>query len=359
MAEQPVRIGIIGTGGISNEHVRCYKQLDGVTLAAVADIAPGRAEEAAARWGAAKYYTDHRALLENEKLDGVSVCTPNRAHKQPTIDALRAGVPVMVEKPLADSAESGLEMVRAARETGTMLTVGIQSRYSAEQQLARKIVESGELGTIYYAETTGTRRRGIPGGTFIRKQTAGGGAVVDIGVYSLDSALDIMGHPEPVSVTAVTQDIIGRTSQPIPGSWQWDPAQMEVEEFGAAWIRFKSGAVLVFKISWAVHLSDMGKSFVLGSKAGLRMSPLEVFRDEWGQLSNTTFESMPRGDGFLEKVRKFVEAIRTHGPAPIPAEELYLTNVIMDGIYQSAREGKEVPVRSHLGDLPPAKTGRG
>ncbi|HET6385478.1 MAG TPA: Gfo/Idh/MocA family oxidoreductase [Armatimonadota bacterium] len=350
--DRPVRIGIIGTGGISNEHVRCYKQIPEVEIVAVADIMPGRAEEAAKRWEAPRFYTSHKQLLAKEDLDGVSVCTPNKHHRQPSIDALRAGVHVMVEKPLAYSANEGLDMIKAARETGKMLTVGIQSRYGPDLQLARRVVESGQLGDIYYAETVGTRRRGIPGGSFIRKETAGGGAVVDIGVYSLDSALYVMGHPEPVAVSAVTQDIIGKTSKPIPGSWHWDPEKMEVEEFGAAWIRFKNDAVLMFKISWAVHLKEMGKTFFLGTQAGLSMGPLEVFRDEWGALSNTTFDSLPRVDAFLEKVRAFVKAIQTGGPTPIPAEQLYLTNVIMDGIYQSAQKGgREVALKSRLDEL--------
>jgi predicted dehydrogenase len=236
-------------------------------------------------------------------------------------------------------------MLRAARETGKMLMIGVHSRFSRTQQFAKKVVASGALGEIYYAEIVGTRRRGIPGGTFIQKETAGGGAVIDIGVYSLDTALDIMGQPRPVSVTAITTNVIGRTHTPPPGAWRWDPAKLDVEEFGSAFVRFSNGSAMVFKISWAVHLESLGKSYFLGPKGGMQIDPLEIYRDEFGTMVNIT-PKLPdeKVDRFKEEMQAFTDAIRENRPAPIPAEEVVWTNVIMDGIYRSAEEGREVPV---------------
>lgn len=340
-----VKVGVIGAGGISHAHMGGYQQLPDVEVAAVADVLPGRAKEWAEKYGAPRAFEDYRELLALDEIEGVSVCTYNRAHAQPTIDALRAGKAVLCEKPMAPTLAEAAAMLKAARETGKMLMIGVHSRFSRSQQFARKVVASGELGEIYYAEIVGTRRRGIPGGTFIQQETAGGGAVIDIGVYSLDTALDIMGQPKPVSVSAVTTNVIGRTHTPPPGGWQWDPAKLDVEEFGSAFIRFSNGAALVFKISWAVHLDSLGKSFFLGPKGGLQLDPLEIYRDEFGVLVNVTPKlSDERIDRFKEETKAFTDAIRENGPAPIPAEEVVWTNVIMDGIYRSAAEGREVAV---------------
>jgi predicted dehydrogenase len=226
-----------------------------------------------------------------------------------------------------------------------MLMIGVHSRFSRTQQFAKKVVASGDLGEIYYAEIVGTRRRGIPGGTFIQQETAGGGAVIDIGVYSLDTALDIMGQQRPISVSAVTTNVIGRTHTPPPGAWRWDPEKLDVEEFGSAFIRFSNGAALVFKISWAVHLDSLGKSFFLGPKGGLQLDPLEIYRDEYGTLVNVTPKlGDEKVDRFKEETQAFTDAIRENRPAPIPAEEVVWTNVIMDGIYRSAAAGGEVAV---------------
>jgi predicted dehydrogenase len=306
---------------------------------------PGKAQEWAAKYGVPHAFEDYRKLLALDEIQGVSVCTYNRAHAQPTIDALRAGKAVLCEKPMAPTLEEAAAMLRAARETGKMLMIGVHSRFSRTQQFAKKVVASGALGEIYYAEIVGTRRRGIPGGTFIQKETAGGGAVIDIGVYSLDTALDIMGQPKAVSVTAITTNVIGRTHTPPPGAWRWDPAKLDVEEFGSAFVRFSNGSAMVFKISWAVHLESLGKSYFLGPKGGMQLDPLEIYRDEFGTMVNIT-PKLPdeKIDRFKEEMQAFTDAIRENRPAPIPAEEVIWTNVIMDGIYRSAEEEREVPV---------------
>jgi predicted dehydrogenase len=102
---------------------------------------------------------------------------------------------------------------------------------------------------------------------------------------------------------------------------------------------------MVFKISWAVHLDSLGRSFFLGPKGGLQLDPLEIYRDEYGALVNITPKlGDEKVDRFKEETQAFTEAIREKRPAPIPADEVIWTNVIMDGIYRSAAEGREVEV---------------
>lgn len=341
-----IKIGVIGAGGISNAHMGGYRNTSGVEVIAVADIVPGKAKAWAERYGVKYYYEDYKELLSMDEIEAVSVCTYNKAHKQPTVDALKAGKNVLVEKPMSDSLKDAYQMLKAAQGSKKILMCGIHSRYSSTVRAAKKIVESGELGEIYYAESSGTRRRGIPGGTFIQKETAGGGAVVDIGVYDLDTALYIMGHPKPISVSAITADYIGKGSVPPSGaSWRWDPQKLSVEEFGAAWVRFESGAAMTFKISWAVHINSLGRTYFLGKKGGLALSPLEVYKDMNGYMVDIAPKELPREeDRFRAEIGDFVRVVRENLPSPIPPEEVIWTNVIMDGIYRSAAAKKEVKV---------------
>lgn len=341
-----VKIGVIGAGGISNAHMGGYKNTPGVEVIAVADIVPGKAKSWAERYGVKHYFEDHKKLLEIDEIEAVSVCTYNRGHKQPTVDALKAGKHVLVEKPMSDKLKDAYEMLKTVQQTKKILMCGIHSRYSPTVQAAKKIVESGEIGEIYYAESSGTRRRGIPGGTFVQKETAGGGAVVDIGVYDLDTALYIMGHPKPITVSAITADYIGKGSTPPLGaSWRWDPEKLSVEEFGVAWVRFENGSAMTFKISWAVHINSLGRTYFLGKKGGLGLSPLEVYKDMHGYMVDIAPKELPREDDrFKAEIGDFVKAVREKLPSPIPAEEVIWTNVIMDGIYRSAAAGKEVRV---------------
>jgi predicted dehydrogenase len=207
------------------------------------------------------------------------------------------------------------------------------------------LIESGALGDVYFAEFVSTRRRGIAPSTFIRKALAHGGAVLDIGVYQIDTALYLMGHPTPVSVSAITQNYIGKQHEYVaPGSWQWNPDEFEVEEFGAAFIRFANGAVLNIKTSWAVHLDSMGSSFLLGTRGGLSFHPMTFYHDQGGMMVNTVVQHLPNVDTWRAEFDAFVDAIRNDLPSPVPPDEVLLTNVIMDGIYVSAEKGHEVKV---------------
>lgn len=349
MADQrEVRIGIIGSGGIAGAHARRYKNMPGVRVLACADIVPGRAQQFIDGFGfeGARAFTDMREMLR-EDLDGVSVCTFNAAHYEPTLAALEAGKHVLLEKPMAVSLQQGVEMVRTSRRTGRMLSIGFQTRYEAPVRIARRVVESGALGRIYYAETGGGRRKGIPGGTFVRKETAIGGAILDIGCYSLDTAMHVLGNPRPLTVSAHTSDCFGKS--PVYSRQAWGgnmkPEDFSVEDFGMAMVRLEGDLVLVFKISWAMHAESLGATFFLGTEGGLNMNEMRLYHDEFGRGVHTELGSASDdGNSFTRKIEAFVQAIRTGGPTPIPGEEIIHSTAIIDAIYRSAAERSEVRI---------------
>jgi predicted dehydrogenase len=354
--EREVKIGIIGAGGIAGEHAQRYREVPGARVVAVADVLPGRAEAFIARHGleGARAFTDHRELLQTD-CEGVSVCTFNAAHYAPTMDALQAGKHVLLEKPMAVRLAEGVDMVRAARQAGRMLSIGFQTRYEPRVMAARRVVASGALGSIYYAETGGGRRKGIPGGTFVRRETAVGGAVLDIGCYSLDTALHVMGNPRPLTVSAYTSDRFGKS--PVYSKQAWGgtmtPEDFTVEDFGMAMVRLEGDAVLVFRIAWAMHAPSLGATYFLGTEGGLNMDTMTLHHDEYGLGVDTTLPVPARGQGrrhdpFYRKIEAFVQAIRTGGPAPIPGEEEIHATAIIDAIYRSASEHEEVRI-----EIPP------
>ena len=130
-ANDKVRVGIIGCGGISNgKHMPALSKLKNVDMVAFCDLIPERAEAAAAKFGhgETKTYTDYRALLEDKSLDVVHVLTPNRAHSFITVDALEAGKHVMCEKPMAINSAEAKKMLDAAEKFGRKQTIGYQNR---------------------------------------------------------------------------------------------------------------------------------------------------------------------------------------------------------------------------------------
>ncbi len=355
-----IRVGIIGTGGISRAHRRAYEKAGGFELVAVCDILQSKARQAAEEWGVPQkhVFRSYNKMLEMDEIDTVSVCTYNQGHRRPTVAALNAGKHVFCEKPMAATLTDATAMMRAAKASGKILQIGLHSTFNPRLQFAKKVVDAGLLGDIYYSESAGCRRRGNPGHTFIYKKTAGAGATVDIGVYNMHNSLYAMGYPKPVRVSAITEDYI---SQQEP-RWR---GIMDVEEFGAAWVRFENGGVMVFKVSWAVHQDSLGGNFCLGKEAGISLDGPVVYADAYPDelrklvaaegltaapeppegMTTIRFGGFPEVDVWEAQMTAFREAVKSDGPSPIPPEGVLLTNVIMDGIFRSHESGKEVSVR--------------
>ncbi len=346
----PVRIGIIGAGGIARLHIMAYQRVPGVEIVAVADILHERATATAKEWGIPHAFSTHHELLALDEIDAVSICTFNKAHCQPTVDALLAGKHVLVEKPLAATLEDAVLMIRTARETGKILQTAFWQRWQPEVQTARSILQSGALGELYYAQMIGGGRRRIPGGSFLRRDTAGAGPIVDIGCYDLDTFMFLCGDPRPVSVSAMISYHLGKSLPNVLGDWQHNPVEMEVEDMGAAFIRFESGLVLHFVTYWAAHTDSLGPSILLGTRGGLQLAPkLTLFRDEFGALTNVTpqipeYTEPNRMHHFVPQARVFTDAVRAGGPSPVDTQGILFSQVIMDGMFRSAVSGKEINV---------------
>ncbi|WP_068616121.1 Gfo/Idh/MocA family protein [Paenibacillus tuaregi] len=356
-----VRIGIIGSGGIAGVHAAAYRKLPFVDLVGVADILPGRAQQFVEQHelvGTAAF--DGHAELLKMDLDAVSICTPNASHHQTTVDALRAGNYVLLEKPMSVRLDEAVDMVKVSKETGKWLSIGFQPRYDPNMKKLKEIVQSGRLGDVYYVETGGGRRRGMPGGTFISKELAGAGAMADIGCYSLDMALNTLGYPRPVSVYASTSNHFGRN--PL---YHHEASRFEVEDFGAAMIRFENDLILQFKISWAMHMDTLGATMFLGTNAGLKVQPfgsgpwsgvwdgkvgsMTLYHDDFGGHTSTEVPLIEHQiDPFFEKIRDFAEAVRDGRPAPIPGEEILIQQAIIDGVLRSADLKREVSIELPL-----------
>ena len=210
-----VRVGIIGTGWIADAHMVSYMKMPDVEIVAGADLVEGKAAAFFEKYGVeAKCYGSHKEMLDDEslKLDAVSVCTYNRTHAECAIYALQKGVNVMLEKPMCVTLDEAVEIMKAEKESGKVLSIGFQPRLDENMKMIKKIVDSGVLGKIYYIQTGGGRRRGIPtpfGTTFIENETAGIGALGDIGCYSLDMVLNAIGYPKPLTVSGYKSAFFG------------------------------------------------------------------------------------------------------------------------------------------------------
>lgn len=342
-----INVGVIGTGGIaSSQHIPALAKQPDVKILAVCDVNEAAAKDVAQKFNIPHVFTDYYEMLKVDEIEAVHVCTPNKLHMPVSVDALNAGKHVMVEKPLARNAVEGAQIVETAKKNGKKLMVAQNLRFSPENAYLKRVVDTGELGEIYFARVWALRRRGVPSwGVFTDKEAQGGGPLIDIGVHALDLAMHLMGHPKPTAASGTAFTKIGNTPGHV-GAWgPWDYKNYTVEDYAAGFIRFDNGTSMVLESSFAANLGREGINVVLlGTKGGLETNPLKIYGESNGALTETVPSLIPSGSSYEAEVRAFYDAIQNDTPPPVTGEQALNVMKILDAIYRSSDEGKEVPI---------------
>jgi len=348
---RPIRIGLIGAGGIASVHMQELGKLRGeCEIVAITDAALPLAEKRAKEFGVPLVSPSPEALLSLPEVDAVIVAVPNKYHKAYTVAALQSGKHVLVEKPMGLNVEDAKEIVRAERRSGKVVMIGHQMRWEWVPLHIRERIERGELGRIYSAKTGWFRRQGIPGwgSWFTRKDEAGGGPLIDIGVHMIDLAFFLMGEPKPVTVSGAVYAEFGPRKRGL-GGWgvpDWS-GYYDVEDFATALIRMEDGRTLTLEVSWAAHVDGDSMPFVhlFGTDGGalIRGETGKYLTERDGKPVDVPL--VPPADdegGRVRLARHFLECIRT-GRKPATSVETGLrSNLIIEGIYESSRTGREV-----------------
>ena len=366
-ATKKLRVGIIGCGWIAGSHMKSYLQQPDVEIVAGADLIPGKAKAFMEKYGiegAKTDYASHKEMLADKslKLDAVSICTYNCQHAVPAIDSLKAGINVLLEKPFTVTLDEAVAVMKAEKESGKLLSIGFQPRMDANMKMIKKVVESGALGKIYYIQTGGGRRRGIPtpyGTTFIEKETGGIGALGDIGCYSLDMVRNAIGYPKPLTVSGYASNFFGTDPNYSNYVKTGHPEYAEkfgVDDFAAAFIRLEGGIILDFRIAWAMNLDTPGDTIIMGTKGSLRIpstecwngtvgGPMVLYHEVCGEQTQTEIPIIPMKEGLFDlKIRTFLDAIKENGTAPVPSSQILYNQAIIDGIAKSNACGREVEI---------------
>lgn len=331
----PIRIGIIGAGAITQvAHLPVLRKLKGVQVVGICDADLPKARALAERFQVRDAFADIEELLEFEELDAVAICTPNHLHEPHVVAALSAGVHVLVERPLALNYAGAQRLLRQAEKKDRLLMVGMNHRYRADVQLVRSFVQSGELGRLESVRGSWHlfRANRAQLGWRQRRDEAGGGAILDLGHAILDLGLWLANGPRPVRVSA---------------SVNGGDSGRGVETGGSAFVVCEGGLSIFLDVTW--HHVGEGERFGLGLRAAkgtAGINPLHV----WKELHGVPTDVAPTGaisreNAFTASYRAewahFLATLRGDSKPFDNAEQLVLHKVI-DAIYRSAAEGKEV-----------------
>jgi len=202
-----MRIGLIGAGGITTPHLNAFVRHPKVTEVAVADPSSEALQRVAAQFGIIKKtYADHRALLEDEDIQIVDICTPHYLHAPQAIEAMQAGKHVILEKPMAVTAQQCDEMIRVSEQTGRRLLCALCMRKFPAHIKAKELMDAGEIGKVFMGTVN------IIGNEFGRMndpdnwkgdwEKAGGGAMFDTGYHAVYVLQHMFGPARAVTATA-------------------------------------------------------------------------------------------------------------------------------------------------------------
>ena len=343
-----LNIGVIGTG-MGRLHMERFAAVgDDVRIAGVCDLNLEEAKHFAALYDAKIVTDDCQQFVADDRLDAISIAVPNRLHAPFSIAALEAGKHVLCEKPMAITVEDAEKMVAAAERAGKRLMINQSQRFDEGTHVIRSYADRGEFGKVYFAIATWIRRKGWPvlnmgpggimgrGEWFIRKEDAGGGALMDIGVHLLDLAWYLMGSPAPVAVTGASFLEVAR------GKLAERKLPAEVDELTAAQIRFKNGASLQLVVSWDSHNAPDHSVRLLGSDAGASVFPPVIYRG--GDVIETAQLAVPEGGLAIETAyQHFVACVRDPGRKMIASgEEMVAIVRMLVAIQECAETGREV-----------------
>jgi predicted dehydrogenase len=333
---EPARIGILGTGAIAQVvHLPILSERSDVDLCAVSDLDELKAKELASRFGVERVLSD-RDLIEDPDLDAILICTPNSLHEDLAVRALEAGKHVLIERPMALTGAGVQRVVDAATAAGGCLMVGMGHRYRPEVGALRSFVAGGELGEVYAVRTSSLVRH-VPHARSAWRQSpteAGGGALMDLGVASLDLALWLVGYPTIERVSAVFE----RDGE-------------GVESACSIFMVSEGGIAFSVEVSWKLCADeDRHYARVMGREGSGQLLPLEVSKIVGGRpMDITPRQPLPRGgeNPFTNAHRRlldqFVRSVRGTCDLEFPHEQVQLMRVI-EAAYRSAEQGAEVHV---------------
>lgn len=338
------KVAIIGAGQVAEKvHAAYYKTRDELELVAVCDPSMERGEEFRVKNGFQKHYATAEEMFAVEKIDIVSICTPNRFHFDNVMLSLRHGAAVMCEKPPAMSASEAKAMWELADEKKVILAYDFHHRFSSEAQFLKQNVAL--LGEIYCVKATALRRSGVPGwGTFTNKEMQGGGPLIDMGIHMLDAAMFVLGFPKVKKVTAKSFQKIG-TKKSMGTFGSWDPTKYTVEDSLFGFIELENGGLIELDTSFALHIKpeNMLNVDFFGDLAGGSLYPAEIYTDNAGEFELLANKEEPDENKHENSMKAFVDSVLGEREVELAnAEQGYRIQKIVESLYESAEKGESV-----------------
>jgi predicted dehydrogenase len=331
-----IKFGIIGLGGIAQVvHLPILSKLENAEIIAVCDTDKTKAKMLAEKYNVPYFYTDYEKMLkEVDEIEAVEVLTPTNLHAEMVIASVSAGKDVFVERPLARTYKEAESVVKVIKETGRKVMVGMNLRFRPDSMLMKSFIEQGDLGSVFYVKA-GWFKRPNNRKWILMKDKAGGGVMLDLGISILDLALWMAGYPEVKSVNAIC----------------YKHQTKSVEDSAIVFIKFKNDATLFIDVSWSYEFEEsIFYLNIFGTEGTGELNPFRIYKDVQGKLVSLSPAKMGRPDviywkSYENELKHFIGAVRELHPLISSAEDALYRNKIIDSIYKSAENRKEIVLK--------------
>jgi predicted dehydrogenase len=329
-----IGVALIGSGYIAHYHARGLRELSNVELRTLCSLDGEASEQFAEEYGIGEVTDRIDGLAVRQDIQAVIISTPNKFHAPYAIEFMKNGKDVFVEKPMAVSAQQGSEMIECAQRMGRVLMVGHMWRFDTEVNFIRDLVQSGKLGEIIKTKGYGIHVNWGPGGWFVDKDLAGGGALVDMGVHAIDTVRYILGDPQPKEVYAKISTRFG---------------DYEVDDTSVVVITWDNGTVSIIESGWWHPHADAPEAGtqIFGTLGYASLFPTS-YKLKAGEDMRETVPEIPKRKEHCDQVmytrqmKHFIECILSRSEPAASMMHGQTALQIMEAAYESARTGEVV-----------------
>lgn len=333
---EKTRIGVIGLGGIAQlVHLPILSKLDNVEICGIAEINKNRLKFIGEKFSIPNQYTNYLEMLEVQNPDAVIIATPTNTHSAIALDCIKSKKHILIEKPVARNLKEAKEIYSTAKKNNTIAMVGMNLRFRPDAMLLKSLINSGELGDLFYVKCGWLRKQSSEQKWFMNKNQSGGGVTIDLGIVLLDLALWMLGDAKPLSVSVQ----------------KYNHQTKDVEDSAVGIVKLENDKIITFEVSWVLHSED--DSFNLttyGTKGTAHLNPLRAYR----RLETTIIDYTPAKTtnttnlykkSYENELKHFIGAIRQNEPKIVSsAEEMLDRMKLLEAVYKSAETKKEIKV---------------
>ena len=330
---EKTKVAVIGLGGIAQlVHLPILSKLMNVEISAIADIKKNQLNSVSEKFNIEKHYTDHREMLEKEEVDAVIIATPTNTHLEIALDCLKAGKHILIEKPIARNVSEAKQINAASKKYKKQVMVGMNLRYRPDAMLLKSLVNSGELGDIFYIRCGWLRKQSNEQKWFINKNQSGGGVIIDLGILILDLAIWILNDKKIKSVSVQ----------------KFNHNTKDVEDSAIGLVRFDDDRVISFEVSWGLHSEwDKFHLAAFGTEGTAHLNPLRAYkRMESSQIDYTVASQANQTNLFKKsyenELKHFIGVVRENTPVISTGDDAVTLMKLLEALYKSAKHKKEI-----------------